>query len=50
VAENVPPCKSDPCPAYEPLRRASYVLELNAGQAAREKAAVGATVSFQLPR
>jgi uncharacterized membrane protein (UPF0127 family) len=50
VAEGVPPCEADPCPAYEPLRRARYVLELNAGQAAREGATVGATVSFQLPR
>jgi len=50
VAEAVPPCKADPCPAYEPLRRASYVVELNAGQARREGAAVGETLSFQLPR
>ena len=50
VAESVPPCKADPCPAYEPLRRARYVLELNAGQARREGAVVGATLSFQLPR
>ena len=50
VAEDVPPCKADPCPIYEPLRRASYVVELNAGQARREKATVGATVSFELPR
>ena len=50
VAEGVPPCTAEPCPAYEPLRRASFVLELNAGQAGREKAVVGATVSFQLPR
>jgi hypothetical protein len=49
VAEGAEPCKSDPCPTYEPLRRASYVLELNAGQAAREGAVVGATVSFELP-
>ena len=34
VAEGAVPCKDDPCPTYEPLRRASYVLELNAGQAA----------------
>ena len=50
LAEAVPPCKADPCPVYEPLRRASYVIELNAGQARREKAVVGATVSFALPR
>ncbi len=50
LAEAVPPCKADPCPVYEPLRRASYVIEMNAGQARREKLVVGATVSFVLPR
>ena len=50
VAENVPPCKADPCPSYEPLRRASYVLEVNAGQAREDEATVGATLSFELPR
>ena len=50
VEENVPPCKADPCPVYNPLRKAAYVVELNAGQARREKAAVGSSVSFQLPR
>jgi uncharacterized membrane protein (UPF0127 family) len=50
VAENVPPCRSDPCPSYEPLRRASYVLEVNAGQARQDGATVGATLSFELPR
>jgi uncharacterized membrane protein (UPF0127 family) len=50
VAENVPPCKADPCPTYEPLRRATYVIELNAGQARRDELRVGATVSFELPR
>ena len=50
VAEAVPPCKADPCPTYEPLRRASYVVELNAGQARREDATVGKTLTFKLPR
>lgn len=50
VAESVPPCKADPCPVYQPLRRALYVVELNAGQARREKAVVGAKLSFELPR
>jgi uncharacterized membrane protein (UPF0127 family) len=48
VAEAVPPCKADPCPVYNPLRRAAYVVELNAGQARREKAVVGASVGFTL--
>jgi len=50
VAENVPPCRKDPCPAYEPLRRARYVIEMNAGQARREDVTVGASVSFELSR
>ena len=48
--EEAPPCKADPCPVYQPLRRASYVVELNAGQARREKAVVGKSLEFQLPR
>jgi uncharacterized protein len=50
VEENVPPCKADPCPVYQPLRKAVFVVELNAGQARREKATVGAAVQFTLPR
>jgi uncharacterized membrane protein (UPF0127 family) len=49
VAESVPPCKADPCPVYKPLRKALSVIELNAGQARREGAAVGATVRFEVP-
>jgi uncharacterized membrane protein (UPF0127 family) len=50
VAEAVPPCKADPCPVYQPLRRARYVVELNAGQARHEQAVIGSTVRFELPR
>jgi uncharacterized membrane protein (UPF0127 family) len=50
VAESVPPCKQDPCPVYEPLRKAAFVVEISAGQARREKASRGSAVSFQLPR
>jgi uncharacterized protein len=49
VAESVPPCKAEPCPVYNPLRRAAYVVELNAGQAKREKALLGAAIGFTLP-
>ncbi|OFV89423.1 MAG: hypothetical protein A2V74_08270 [Acidobacteria bacterium RBG_16_70_10] len=48
-AENVPPCLKDPCPVYQPLRRTSYVIELNAGQARREGLRLGEAVSFELP-
>jgi uncharacterized membrane protein (UPF0127 family) len=50
VQEGAAPCVKEPCPVYTPLRRASYVLELGAGQARREKAVVGAAVDFTLPR
>lgn len=50
VAANVPPCKADPCPVYEPMQRALFVVEMNAGAAAREKAVVGSRFEFTLPR
>jgi len=52
LAEAVPPCTAkldSDCAVYTPLRRASYVVELNAGQARREKAVVGSTIKFTLP-
>lgn len=39
--QNVPPCKADPCPNYDPLVSASYVLELGGGEAAKHGLAVG---------
>ena len=48
VAESVPPCKAEPCPVYSPLRRAAYVVELNAGVARREKAVLGSRFGFVL--
>ena len=50
VQEGAPPCTKEPCAVYTPLRRASYVVELGSGQARREKAAVGETIAFTLPR
>jgi len=49
IAPAVPPCKADPCPVYQPMRRASYVVEMNAGEAGREKVARGSVVDFKLP-
>ena len=50
VEESVPPCKADPCPQYPPSQKAAYVVEMNAGQARKEGALIGASVSFELPR
>ncbi len=49
LEENVPPCRRDPCPTYRPLRRARYVIELNAGQARREALLTGAVAAFTWP-
>lgn len=49
VEEAVPPCKKEPCEVYQPLRQASYVVEINAGQARREKALTGSKLKFSLP-
>jgi len=35
IAQNVPPCKEDPCPSYGPDRPGLYVLELAGGAADR---------------
>jgi uncharacterized protein len=49
VAADVPPCKTDPCPSYGGMQRALYVVEVNAGQAAREKVTVGSVLDFKPP-
>lgn len=50
VAEGAPPCKVDPCPVYQPMKKAAYVVEINAGQARREKVTPGSRLEFALPR
>ena len=35
VASHVLPCRKDPCPTYGPLKQSRYVLEINAGDAAK---------------
>ena len=50
LAEKVPPCKKDPCPTYQPMRRAAYVVEMNAGAAAHEKIVLGSPLGFTVPR
>src|SRR5262245_14479558 len=50
LAEAVPPCAKEPCPVYQPMRKAAYVVEMNAGQARREKATVGAELKFERSR
>jgi uncharacterized protein len=49
VVEAAPPCKKDPCPSYGGMQRALYVVEMNSGQAKREKVTLGSTIEFTLP-
>lgn len=47
VEANVPPCKADPCPSYDPHAVALYVLELGAGEAAKHGVVNGTTLTFE---
>ncbi|HEX6179139.1 MAG TPA: DUF192 domain-containing protein [Thermoanaerobaculia bacterium] len=47
VKENVPPCRSDPCPSYDPGVAARYVLELGGGVARKHGVAAGAQLRFE---
>ena len=47
VKYDVPPCKVEPCPSYDPGVPARYVLEVAAGVARRQNLAAGATLRFE---
>jgi len=46
IAHDVPPCKADPCPNYPPNAKASSVLELAAGVAAKPHLRDGDVLRF----
>jgi uncharacterized membrane protein (UPF0127 family) len=46
IHANVPPCKADPCPTYDSTAPARYVLELNAGTAAKLGVRKGDVITF----
>jgi uncharacterized membrane protein (UPF0127 family) len=47
VKSNVPPCKVDPCPSYDPEVPARYVLELAGGEAAKHGLKAGDPLRFE---
>jgi uncharacterized protein len=49
IQASTPPCRSDPCPGYGPMRAASYVLEVRAGTAAREGLKRGDRLTIVFP-
>lgn len=48
IASNVQPCRADPCPNYPPNAKASSVLELAAGVAAKHHLADGNVLKFEI--
>jgi uncharacterized membrane protein (UPF0127 family) len=47
ISHDVPPCKADPCPNYPPNAKASSVLELAAGIAAKHHLRDGDVLRFE---
>jgi len=47
IARDVQPCKADPCPSYPPNAKATSVLELAAGVAAKHHLADGNVLRFE---
>ena len=47
VKQDVPPCRFDPCPSYDPGVPARYVLELGGGVARKHRVVEGETVRFE---
>ena len=46
ILRDVPPCRADPCPTYASTAPARYVLELNAGTAAKLGLRRGDAITF----
>jgi len=49
IIENAPPCKEEPCPVYQPIGKARYVIELNAGTVKSLGLKLGDRVDIILP-
>lgn len=47
IKSNVPPCKADPCPSYDPEVESRYVLEVAGGEAEKNGFKVGDVVRFE---
>jgi uncharacterized membrane protein (UPF0127 family) len=49
IERDVPPCTADPCPHYQPMQAARYVLETQAGLTGREKLGMGQRIIYMPP-
>ncbi len=49
IEREVPPCKADPCPDYQPLQASLYVLEMRSGSSAKEGIKIGDRIQYYPP-
>ncbi|MDH5405872.1 MAG: DUF192 domain-containing protein [Candidatus Aminicenantes bacterium] len=48
IEHSVPPCAEEPCPTYEPMQKALYVIEVPAGFAKKESLRLGMKVLLEM--
>ena len=46
IEKSLPPCRQDPCPSYQPMQAALYVLEIQAGLSGKEGIKLGDHIIF----
>jgi len=49
IERDVPPCKADPCPDYQPMQASLYVLEMKAGASKKEGISLGDRIQYLPP-
>ena len=50
IVENAPPCKKEPCPVYEPMMKARFVIELKSGSVKKLHLKLGDRIAIILPQ
>ena len=48
IEHSVPPCSEEPCPTYQPMQKALYVIEVPAGFAKKESLRLGMKVLLEM--
>ncbi len=48
IEHSVPPCTEEPCPTYQPMQKALYVIEVPAGFAKKESLRLGMKVLLEM--
>ena len=48
IEHSIPPCPEEPCPPYQPMQKALYVIEVPAGFAKKEGLRMGMKILIQM--